>query len=120
MPVWASRCLRLHLHLPSHPAAHPSLLSPLHTRSLEQQALPVEEAALAQAHASARAAALAKFEREKFGSSLEALRAALEAAIEREYRCVGGSCGGWVGAGCRAWGSWSIQPGRVPSGRLNM
>ena len=67
-------------------ACPPAPLHPTPPHSLEQQALPVEEAALAQAHASARAAALAKFERERFGSNLEALRAALEAAVEREYR----------------------------------
>lgn len=53
---------------------------------LERQRLPVEEAALGAAHAAARAAALAKFERERFGSQVGPLRAALEAAIEREYR----------------------------------
>lgn len=61
-----------------------------YTRQLERQALPVEEGALAGAHAAAKAAAMARFERERFGSQVAALRQALEAAIEREYRWVGG------------------------------
>lgn len=55
-------------------------------RSLERQHLPVHSSALAEAHEAARAAAFAKFDKERFGSSVEALRAALEAAVEREYR----------------------------------
>lgn len=54
--------------------------------SLERQHLPVHSSALAEAHEAARAAAFAKFDKERFGSSVEALRAALEAAVEREYR----------------------------------
>ena len=61
--------------------------------SLERQHLPVHDAALAEAHEAARAAAFAKFDKERFGSSLDALRAALEAAVERER--------GWGGVGGR-------------------
>ena len=48
--------------------------------SVEQLRLPVEEEELAAAHEAARGAALGKFERERFGGQLGALREALEAA----------------------------------------
>jgi hypothetical protein len=57
----------------------------VYIRSLERQHLPVHDSALAEAHEAARAAAFAKFDKERFGSSLEALRAALQAAVDREY-----------------------------------
>lgn len=48
----------------------------------------MEEAALRAAHARARGAAAAKFERERFGSEVGPLREALGAAIDREFRCA--------------------------------
>lgn len=53
---------------------------------LEELALPVEAPTLQRAHGAAKAAAMAKFEREKFGSQVAPLRETLEAAIEREFR----------------------------------
>lgn len=44
---------------------------------------------------------MARFERERFGGQLAALRAALEAAIEREHRWAGGGDG--VGVGASQW-----------------
>lgn len=52
---------------------------------VEQLQLPVQESELEAAHEAARATAVDKFERERFGGQLAALREALEAAIEREH-----------------------------------
>ncbi|KAI3428317.1 hypothetical protein D9Q98_006697 [Chlorella vulgaris] len=54
-------------------------------RRVEAIQLPVEEGRLQQVHAGARAAAAAKFERERFGSEVSGLRAALDTAIAREH-----------------------------------
>lgn len=53
---------------------------------MEQLQLPVESEELLAVHEAARADALAKFERERFGGQLAALREGLEAAIAREHR----------------------------------
>ncbi|EFN50520.1 hypothetical protein CHLNCDRAFT_139218, partial [Chlorella variabilis] len=52
---------------------------------VEAEKLPVEEGRLEQVHAAAAAAAAAKFERERFGSEVGALREVLESAIAREH-----------------------------------
>lgn len=76
------------LSLAAHLCCSPSLAASslfVPTR-LEELRLPVDERALEQAHEAARAAAAAKFERERFGGEVGTLREALAAAIEREYR----------------------------------
>lgn len=72
-------------HLAAHPACPPP---PLPAR-VEQLRLPVESEELRAVHEAARTDALAKFERERFGGQLAALREGLEAAIAREHRCRG-------------------------------
>jgi hypothetical protein len=53
-------------------------------KSLEKLAIPVEEANLEAAAETARKAAWAKFEKERFGSAVDSLREILEAALKRE------------------------------------
>ncbi|KAL4442076.1 hypothetical protein ABPG77_011337 [Micractinium sp. CCAP 211/92] len=56
-----------------------------YVKRVEQLHLPVESEELLAVHEAARADALAKFERERFGGQLAALREGLEAAIAREH-----------------------------------
>ncbi len=53
-------------------------------RSLERVALPVNESVLAGEAQRAERAALERFERQRFGTAVDALRQALGAAIEKE------------------------------------
>ncbi|KAL4527503.1 hypothetical protein Ndes2526A_g08714 [Nannochloris sp. 'desiccata'] len=53
-------------------------------KALEKIAIPVEEAILDTAAEAARKTALAKFEKERFGSAVESLRETLDTALKRE------------------------------------